>query len=223
LALESAEAWDAMRDGTSAAAFTIPSNPEDWRSLCPAVEHLATKARMVARFADRTGCSALRSYGVGTAGLEYNIHVLRPHLPLHVSDYGRGTVERLRAVFPEAASIEAVDLLQAPLPDHAGELVLLHRIDTEFSQSEWKTVYSRLADARAEHVLFVPHQLLGPETAARELARRLRARLTGCALIRAGWIRSRSLLRSLWSHRYEVADEVTAHGDLFILLRRTAG
>ncbi len=219
--LASPEAWDAMRENPVEASFTIPACREHWEAKC-ADDAFARRARVVGDLADRVSASRVISYGVGTACLELNLHRLRPDLSLRVSDYAPGAVERLRGIFPEA-QVEIVDLLQSPLPDHTGSLTLLYRIDTEFTVSQWRAVLERLCDAHANSVLLVPHQLLTPSVLARELARRLRAKVGGREILRAGWTRTRSLFESIWDGLYSVSAETAVDGTTFFLLRSVRG
>jgi hypothetical protein len=82
----------------------------------------------------------LASYGVGVAALEALLE--RERLEMSLTDYAPRTVERLRALFPEAR-IELQDLLvDGPLD--GVDAHLFHRIDTELSNAQWRDVYLRM-------------------------------------------------------------------------------
>lgn len=216
--LDSAGAWDALRSAASAPTFTVPERREHWLAVCESNVSLASKAELILRFADAVRASTITSYGVGTACLEYEIHKARPDLSLKLSDYTPLTVARLREVFREADSIDVIDLLNDDLSSSRDSLVLLHRIDTEFTGSQWHTIFERLADAGVQHILFAPAQLLTPKSAIKELLRRVVYRVVDRPLVSAGWIRTRGIFVDAWKPHYRLVDEVRDGATRYFLL-----
>lgn len=129
----------------------------------------------------------LCSYGVGTADLELLLAQRAPELELVCTDYAPRTADRLSGLFPEARVLRHDLLADGPLQ---GDLHLLYRVDTEFSDDELRTVLGRFVDP----VVLVPALLLDARTLARELLVRVRRRGT-----RAGWVRTEARLRELWA------------------------
>lgn len=192
------EAWDAVRD--LAGPFGLPRNRAEWEARASSPE-LAARAHSIAALAGRLEAESICSYGVGVCAVELNLARLAPGLHLACTDYAPRTVERLGALFPEADVIRHDLLRDDPLE---ADLHLLHRVDTELSDDEWRTVLPRF---RAP-ALVVPAMLLTWRSVAKELALRVRpGRAT-----RAGYVRTEDALRSLWrpSHR----DERLPVGDL---------
>jgi hypothetical protein len=220
--LDSPGAWDALRSAPNAPVFTVPESREHWLAVCASNDSLASKAELVARFADSLQVSAITSYGVGNACLEYHIHKARPELQLELSDYAPLTVARLRAVFREADSIDVIDLLADDLGPSRESLVLLHRIDTEFTSSQWHGIFERLYDAGVQHILFAPAQLLTVKSAVKEILRRAVYRLVHRPLIAAGWIRTRSVFMAAWKPHYRLVEEGSDGATTYFLLARTS-
>lgn len=188
-------AWDAAR--TAPGPFQLPETRAQWESLADD-EELRARARDIAAFA---GAGPLCSHGVGTGLLELNIARQSPQLRLICTDYAPRTVERLALLFREA-EVVLRDLTDSDPPSAA--LHLMHRLDAELDDDDWRSVFARLP----ETVLFVPNTILGPRGAAREVGRRLlrRGRLTN-----AGWFRNEAALRALWRETH-VDRRVTVGG-----------
>jgi hypothetical protein len=180
-------AWDALRTRTSG-PFALPATREEWKRAAEANEEIAERARRVDAFLGERGVESLASYGVGGAVLEYWLQRLRPERRLVLGEYAPATVARLRDVFPEV-EIEQHDLLtDSPLP---ADWHLFHRIDTEFTNREWRSILRRFG---GEPVLVVATQILDWNGVLVELRRRgLRHRAT-----RAGMVRNGSAFESLW-------------------------
>jgi hypothetical protein len=190
-------AWDAARD--SAGPFVLPESRADWEARGANAE-LERRARDVTRIA--RGCDARRvcSYGVGTALLELQLSWIAPELELVCTDYAPRTVARLRTLFPGATVVEHDLRTDPPL---RGDLHLLHRVDTEFSNGE----LTRILGGFREPVLLVPTILLDWRALAREALVHIRhPRAT-----RAGWVRTEAAFRSLWAGRLD--ERVVSVGD----------
>jgi hypothetical protein len=104
----------------------------------------------------------------------------------HLHGYAPRSVERLRQLFPEARVVAHALKREQPTAD----LQLLHRVDTELSNREWKAVLPRFR----QPILFVPPVLLDSRIVLRELARPMLKRRA----IRAGYCRNENAFRHLW-------------------------
>jgi hypothetical protein len=195
------EAWDALRTQT-AGVFAIPGTHEEFVRAAETRHEIESRAEAIHAWLEQQDIKTLASYGVGGASLEWWLHRLSPNRKLILSDYGVATVERLADVFPEA-DVEHHDLLHAhPLK---ADLQLFHRIDTEFSNREWRDILNRF---RSVPILVVAADVLDVRRVVAELRRRpaLR-RATGT---KAGFVRTRSALEALWRPTHE-AEPLTMH------------
>jgi hypothetical protein len=107
-----------------------------------------------------------------------------------VTEYAPSTVERLSQVFPEA-EVRRHDLFADPPVD--ADLHLFHRIDTEFSNRQWRQVFQAFRE--------VPVLLVASEVATRERIVAVLRALPGHRrrkATRAGVIRNAAALESLW-------------------------
>lgn len=214
------EAWDLLRTSADGSAFAFPPTREQWIARCEADARLADRARAVLTLAGEAGASGIASYGVGVACLEYHLRRQRPGMPLRLSDYAPATVERLRLVFGGEADISVRDLLRDPIHAASSELVLLHRVDTEFSDTQWDALFCRMHEGCVEDVLLVPTEFLRPRSLVAEGVRRTHNLIARRRVVFAGFLRTREVFESFWQSRYRVHDERECDGVSLILLRR---
>ncbi|MDX6475984.1 MAG: hypothetical protein QOH95_1495 [Gaiellaceae bacterium] len=200
-------AWDAAREVPG--PFHLPESRAAWEARADDAE-LRRRARDIVALAEAEGAASVCSHGVGTALLELNIVRVAPELALTCTDYAPQTVERLRQLFPEA-EVVARDLTDPDPPSAA--LHLMHRLDAELDDDDWRRVFAGLP----QKVLFVPNHVLSVSGAAREVARRLvrRGRLT-----RAGWFRNEPALRALWSDTHADRRVLVGGAPGFLLVPR---
>jgi hypothetical protein len=195
------EAWDALRVKTDG-PFSLPETREAWERAADGRPEIRERALQVAAIARERGVRRVVSYGAGTALLELHLHRVAPELEIVLTDYAPAAVDRLAKLFPEA-ELRRHDLL-ADAPVDA-DLHLFHRIDTEFSNAQWKTV---LRNFRAVPVLVGATEIVDLRRALTELGRGLRNRNSS----RAGWIRNRASFEALWRTEHDA--ERVRLGDL---------
>jgi hypothetical protein len=188
------EAWDAIRT-ESDGPFAMPATREAWEALADEHPILEQRARRIDSVLSERGAqsSTLASYGVGGASLECWLARVRPERPLIVSEYAPATVKRLGEVFTEA-DVRQTDLLADP-PLEA-DWHLFHRIDTEFSNGDWRAIFDRFANSK---VLLVASELVDWRRAVSELLVGLRNRNA----TRSGRIRNRAAFEALWKHTHD--------------------
>jgi hypothetical protein len=186
------EAWDALRVQTDG-PFALPAERSAWERSALERPELVARAQAIASWVDGQDIDSIASYGVGGATLEYLLWRERPQRRLVVSDYTPAAVERLAGLFPEA-EVRRFDLLgEAPL---AADLHLFHRIDTEFTNAQWRALLARFS---SERILLVAAEV----ASLRRMSWELRQRLSRGAVSRAGWLRNRAAFERLWRPTHE--------------------
>jgi hypothetical protein len=187
-----AEAWDALRTRTDG-AFSVADSREELERTADGRPEIGERAQAIERWLDPRDVDVLASYGVGGGVLEAWLLRLGSQRRLALTDYGPETVDRLRALFPEAEVVRHDLLRDAPLD---AEVHLFHRIDTELTDDQWHEVLGRFAD---KTILVVATEVATPRRLGQELLLRARSR----HLTRAGWLRSRGSFEALWSETHE--------------------
>jgi hypothetical protein len=191
------EAWDALRTRTTG-PFSLPATGEALRKAAREDAELMARATAISRWLDGLGITSVASYGVGVGRLELLLREARPERELILTEYAPANVERLRELLP-GADVRRHDLLADPPLD--AELHLMHRIDTELGNSQWRTVLQGFA---RERILWLAAGLAGPrQLALHMLASRRPGRRT-----RAGLLRTEAAFESLWAatHRAQTVD-----------------
>jgi hypothetical protein len=183
------EAWDALRTQTDG-PFSLPATREDWEQVADERADIRDRAKAIDALLESRGVSRLASYGVGGAPLECWLKRLAPDRELIVTEYAPATVERLRSVFPEA-DVRAHDLFADPPVDAA--IHLFHRVDTEFSNQQWRSIFSAF---RNESVLLVASEVATSERVVAVLKSLPGSRLRRAT--RAGVIRNAAAFEALW-------------------------
>jgi hypothetical protein len=186
------EAWDALRTQTTG-PFALPETREELERVADERPEIERRMRAIDDWLERRGVHTLASYGVGAAVPELWLRRLRPERRLAFTDYAPETVERLRALFPDV-EVRRHDLLADP--PLVADQHLFHRIDTEFTDRQWKEVLRHFA---GERVLLVATEVID----LRRVVLELRARLLRRGLTRAGWIRTRPAFERLWQPTHD--------------------
>ena len=138
------EAWDALRTQTTG-PFGLPTERATWIAEAEANADVVARAAAIDRWLDEAGARSVASYGVGSGQLEWLLHRRSPQRDLIATDFGPGTVARLAGLFDEA-TVRTHDLLRdAPV---RADVHLLHRIDTELTDDEFRAVLRGFAAER---------------------------------------------------------------------------
>jgi hypothetical protein len=190
------EAWDALRTKTTG-PFGLADTREGWDRVADDHPILGERTKEILRLVEERGGGSIASYGVGGASLECWLKRQDPDLRLLIGEYAPATVERLRDVFPEA-EIHLHDLLRDP-PLEA-DWHLFNRIDTEFTNSQWRQLLKRFGENR---ILVVATELIDLRDAWRELRIGMRRGTT-----HSGHVRNRAAFEALWrrTHQAEPVD-----------------
>jgi hypothetical protein len=193
------EAWDAIRISSSG-AFALPASRAEWESLVDGQADYAERARIIDRLVTDRGGGSIASYGVGVASLELWLSRLRPDRRLAVGEYAPETAARLRELFPEA-DVHRHDLLSDPPLET--DWHVFHRIDTEFTNRQARSVFQRFSD---RSVIVVATEVVDWREALNRVWRGVRNRNA----TRSGYIRNRAAFEALWKSTHD-ADPVEVH------------
>ena len=181
------EAWDALRTRTTG-PFSLPAERDAWIAGAEADAAVGARAAAIERWLSAAGATSVASYGAGTGALEWLLYRAAPERRLIATDFGPDTVARLAGLFAEA-TVRTHDLLRDP--PLAADVHLLHRVDTELTDDEFRAVLRSFA---RERLLVVATGVLTVADVALMALQRVRQR----GLTRAGWARTRGAFDALW-------------------------
>jgi hypothetical protein len=185
------EAWDALRTQTSG-PFAMAGTRAELEAQADARPEIDARARQISEWLDGRGAATVASYGVGAALPELWLQRHAPQRRLIATDYGEATIERLRTLLPEMEPVHHDLLHDSPL---TADIHLFHRIDTEFSNGQFRALLQRFADV---HLLVVATEVTTLRGAVGEVRKALRPGTS-----RAGWARTRGAFEALWCPTHE--------------------
>lgn len=207
--LLSKKSWDVVRiDDHQDTPFSIPINRSAWIKKGLRSLEIAEHAKIIVELIKSMKLSKVVSVGVGCAWLEYNIKKIYPSLHLICTDFAPKTIQRLRELFLECDSIEEFDMLNGEWNSQESTLYLLHRVDTEFDNKQWKKIFSDMSYSNVRYILFVPSGFLTWRIWVSEKKKLLRHRMRRRQISFAGYLRTRDTFRILWMSQYNVKKEL---------------
>ena len=188
------EAWDSLRVGTENPAFQFEATLKEYESNCARRTDCREMAKAIrdAILSIGAGVSSVVSLGAGKGIVEWHLKKLLPSLPMICTDYAESGVASLRQLFPACDKVMVFDMLKGDYSVFGKDAVLLmNRVSTEFTPTEWKQIFKSCRSSGVKYILFVPTEIasirLKTMETLRHLARRvLRRRDTFC-----GWLYSR--------------------------------
>ena len=203
--------WDKLRDDLSEDSYYVPDNKEQYIAKLQAREPSGEATAIIDFIRDRRLASVL-SIGSGICWLEFQ---LRDSIPiLAVSDV-TASINRIASfeVFDEAFQF---DVLNDPIPMSNIDLVLLPRVDTEFTDDQLHALFKKLRTHGVRYVALSPATDLGLRVIVAEVRVRIRWLLTREAPAFCGYFRNYRGLEKTWSDYYAPVD--AAQHSLLIFL-----
>lgn len=186
--------WDALRTRTEG-PFALPPTRAEWEAVLDSHPELQQRGEAIATWLGERDVGRLASYGVGGASIEGVLNRLRPDMELTLGEYAPATVARLEEIFPEADVVNH-DLLADPPLD--ADMHLFHRIDTEFTNRQWRGIMERF---REVPVLVVATELV--ENWAQVVAEWRRRGSIHRRATKCGVIRTRDAFEAFWRNTHE--------------------
>jgi len=203
----------------------IPVDRKEWISKIYKIPEILARGKRIAKFLADNGFQKITSVGVGGGYLEYVIKSLLPQIYIKCSDFAPQSVKRLRKVFIECEEIDVFDILNDEWPKQLeNEILMFYRVDTEFSDLQWKKIFKKMYDSNVLNILFAPNGFLTFKKILVQKLNQLKALIDRKqTLTFAGYLRTEDTLRSLWEFWYDVkAEFVTENMKCFWLKRKIA-
>ena len=209
--LATGELWDHLREKHP--NFHLPTDRAAWLKMCEsATDKDGLDGRQEQRAADivqllkKGKFETLFSVGVGSAALEYLIKKQHPDIQLICTDSAPKNVKTLQQVFYECDQIYEFNLFDTDWeisgqPDK--RLVLLNRLDSLFSNDQWRRIFRSMHSARIVHVLFISSYILNLKGIYNIQKRLYRLKLLRKPTVFIGWLRTLNVYQRFWQGLYE--------------------
>lgn len=200
------EGWDTLR--SMHPRYSFSGDRETWlkeiyQKKDGQDKEIDQRAEDIVTLCRTNGHKTLFSIGVGAAGLEYRIAKLAPEIRVIATEYPPDTVHKLKGVFLEG-EVRQFDAFSTDAWKEVdpNALVLIYRMDREFTPVEWRKIFQFMSGAGVRHGLFVLQYTFTLLWYVQERIRTYRALLKGWKVSMAGYIHNVPSLRNLWKREY---------------------
>jgi len=126
-----------------------------------------------------------------------------PALRGRCGDFAIASLDLLRKRLGDFADVEYLDLRTTDWVRKSEEPVIMHRVDTELSDAEWRRTFEQLRQRQVEHIVWIPCGLLTPASVGTELKLLASAVMRRQRVIRAGYLRSERRMLELFEVFYK--------------------
>lgn len=191
--------WDRLRDEETEFSYYVPFTREEYLARVEQVPQ-SSVGHSIAAFIRQHSIHTALSVGIGIGALEYGLRdVVDRLIVTDVTD----SIDRIQSfeVFDVALRF---DILRDPLPDTDIELAILPRVDTEFTDSQFREIYAKLHESSIRYVCLVPVGLLNVRMILAECRTWLRSAVGQRRPVFSGFYRSARGLERTWRAHYRV-------------------
>lgn len=186
--------WDILRTDNIPGPFAIERNINDFEENCRTSSDYQEAAEIICRLIkDHNLGDRLVSLGCGKGIVEWHIKQIMPDLYVECTDYAQKGIEQLAKVFVDCDEFGTFDMLSGDYGtwQKTGDILLMYRVSTEFSEEQWQSVFDRIYHAGINHIIFVPTEIMTLKLAIYEKARFLLNLVSGKKNTFCGWMYSR--------------------------------
>ena len=195
--------WDDLRESKKNISYWIPNNKNQYLSHRKLEDVNSKRINFLKTYIESNHLNQIFSIGSGRANFEYHLYK-KTKVPTTISDFSK-TIKKIEKfkIFEEVKIINAKEKFKIQKAKET--LVILSRIDTEFSDDELINLIQNLYDNGVDHIYFIVAQLLTLKTFFIEFKIRVLALLKRKKLINCGVSRSRSEFKNLISKYYNIS------------------
>lgn len=174
--------------------------------------YLHDRVESFAQLLEREHLTTIYSIGSGGGVFEYYLKKRSPQVKVVATECTKEGVERLRRVAPELDEVRIFDALKSEdwltIGDDPHAVVFLYRNEREFSDAQWKKMWSDMYAANIPQVFLGLMWTLTARSLLQLKIRNLRNRLAGKHLSFVGYIRNFRGLERLWKGAYRVQETI---------------
>ena len=201
------EAWDSLRTGTENPAFQFEQTLEEYEANCARRTDCREVAKTIrdAVLSIDAEVSAVVSLGAGKGVVEWHLKKLLPLLPLVCTDYAESGVASLRRLFRTCDKVIVFDMLKGDYSVFGKDAVLLmNRVSTEFTPSEWRQIFKSCKSAGIKYILFIPTELASIRLKVMEFLHHMARKILWRHDSFCGWLYGKCEIESLMSKYYRI-------------------
>ena len=195
--------WDKLRESKKNKFYWIPNSEKEYLDQRKLTYLDAVRIRFLSNYIQENKLTQIFSIGSGRANFEYFLKTEIKIVTI-VTDYSQ-TIKKLEKfkIFDQIKILDAKKDFKIEKPNKT--LVILSRIDTEFSDKDLYKLVKNLSDNGVDNIYFIVAQLLTLKTFFIEIKIRILAIIREKKLINCGVSRSKSEFISLFSNHYNIS------------------
>ncbi|RKJ20031.1 hypothetical protein D7X48_10755 [bacterium D16-50] len=161
--------WEVLRAYEDGGAFSLERTREDYIKNCEGSQSYKETAQKISHIVQKNKWNTVVSLGVGKAVLEYQLKKMSPQLTIECTDFTKQSLDMLGKMFVECDRFSVFDIANDDFSVYRDmDAVIMHRISTEFTRTQWKAIFHKMHDAGIKNVLFIPTELLTIKSAIKE-------------------------------------------------------
>lgn len=195
--------WDELRESEKNKFYWIPNSKKEYLNQRKLTDLDVKRIEFLNNYIKENKLTQIFSIGSGRANFEYFLKK-QTKIPTTVTDYSK-TIKKLKnfKIFDHIKILDAKKDFKIEKPNKT--LVILSRIDTEFSDNDLDKLIQNLHNKEVIHIYFIVAQLLTLNTFFIEIKIKLLAFFKRKKLIDCGLSRSKSEFISLFSNYYNIS------------------
>lgn len=194
--------WNILRDDNSEDSYFIPFDKEGYIESLQRT-NFAYYVHNIVNYCLLNNITKVISIGAGKCGLEYHLKS-KSNLSIIVTDTSE-SISRIKLfnVFDDAF---VLDIINSNINININEntLILLSRIDTEFSDIKFKFLFEKLENNNCKHICLIPANLLTFKIIISEFKVFVTGVLKRRKRVFCGYSRTKSEFIKAWSKYYEI-------------------
>lgn len=193
--------WDRLRNDSNEASYHVPFDRETYLKRVEAVVP-GRLTDAIASFVHEHDIETILSVGAGIGVLEYQ---LRASVDRVIVTDITDSIERLASfgVFDDAFRF---DVIRDPMPETRIDLALLPRIDTEFTDDQFRAVFAKFGNHGVRYICLEPGALLNLRMILVESRVWLRSLVAGKRPAFCGYFRDLRGLEKAWRGYYRMVE-----------------
>lgn len=215
--------WELLRKGTRYREYGIENTIEAYERNCIKKRNYNEAAQIICQYLKSS--TNLVSCGVGKGILEWHIKKINPTIKMCCTEYTSVALTKLEKVFIACDEFKVFDMKSDNWKElNKSDVVLLYRLETEFSMPEWKEIFRKMAETQIKCVIFAPSQVGGIGTFLKDI----RVYISNYVNMGVGikkkeglvsWVYSEREYIKMWNSYYNLVSRRSYNGTVLYYLR----
>lgn len=205
--------WESLRNDATEEPYFLPYKKEDYL-LKVDTDKPSESTQIILREIEKTGLKKIFAIGSGIGAQEYQLKKFSDYSVV-VTDYN-SSVLRLKQfeLFDDALILDA---FKDPLPVDGSWIILFHRIDTEFDDSQLSKLFAKCYNAEIRDICFVPGELLNVRIIIAEIKTFLISIIKRKPRVFCGYARSMKSFMKIWDPWYKLSKKYKTDKSIYFL------